>query len=135
MAAPIELLQQVPLFKSLSEKQLRTLASEMTERRFGEGTELTAEGSGGAGFFVIESGSAKVTVDGQERSTLGKGDFFGEIALIDGGSRTATITGATDGVAYGLTRWQFKPLIEMHGEIAWALLETMAQRLRQLQQH
>ncbi len=135
MSAPIELLQQVPLFKGLSEKQLRSLSTEFTERRFSEGQELTAEGSGGAGFFVIESGSARVSVEGSERRTLGPGDYFGEIALIDGGMRTATITAASDGVAWGLTRWQFKPLVESNGEIAWPLLESMARRTRELEHH
>ena len=111
---------------------LKNLSAEFTERKFSEGQELTAEGSGGAGFFVIESGTAKVTVDGEDRRTLGPGDFYGEIALIDGGTRTATITATSDGVAYGLTKWQFKPLIEMHGEIAWPLLEAMAKRTREL---
>ncbi|MGZ4333077.1 MAG: cyclic nucleotide-binding domain-containing protein [Gaiellaceae bacterium] len=134
MSAPIELLHKVPLFKGLSEKQLRNLSSELTERRFTEGTELTAEGAGGAGFFVIESGTAKVTVDGEDRRTLGPGDYFGEIALIDGGTRTATITATSDGVAHGLTKWQFKPLVEANGEIAWPLLETLARRTRELEQ-
>ena len=92
MSAPIELLQHVPLFKGLDDKSLKNLSAEFTERKFSEGQELTAEGSGGAGFFVIESGTAKVTVDGEDRRTLGPGDFYGEIALIDGGTRTATIT-------------------------------------------
>jgi CRP/FNR family cyclic AMP-dependent transcriptional regulator len=135
MSAPIELLQRVPLFKGLDQKYLKSLSAEFTERRFSEGQELTAEGSGGAGFFVIESGTAKVTVDGEDRRTLGPGDFYGEIALIDGGTRTATITAASDGVAHGLTKWQFKPLVELHGEIAWPLLEAMARRTRELEQH
>ena len=131
----MEVLKQVPLFQGLPEKQLKIVASEMTERRFGEGQELTAEGGGGAGFFVIESGTAKVTIDGEERRTLGPRDYFGEIALIDGGLRTATITATSDGVAYGLTRWQFKPLVETNGEIAWPLLELLAGRIRELDQH
>jgi CRP-like cAMP-binding protein len=135
MSAPIELLKQVPLFKDLNERQLKGLASEFTERRFRDGQELTAEGSGGAGFFVIQSGTAKVTVDGVERRTLGEGDFYGEIALIDGGLRTATITATSDGTAWGLTRWQFKPLVETNGEIGWHLLEQMARRMRELEQH
>jgi CRP-like cAMP-binding protein len=135
MPAPIELLQQVPLFKGLDAKHLKNLSAEFTERKFSEGQELTAEGSGGAGFFVIESGTAKVTVDGQDRRTLGPGDFYGEVALIDGGTRTATITALSDGVAHGLTKWQFKPLIELNGEIAWPLLEAMARRTRELEQH
>jgi CRP-like cAMP-binding protein len=135
MSAPIELLQHVPLFKGLDDRALKNLSAEFTERRFSEGQELTSEGAGGAGFFVIESGTAKVTVDGADRTTLGPGDYYGEIALIDGGTRTATITALSDGVAHGLTKWQFKPLIELHGEIAWPLLEAMAKRTRQLDQH
>jgi len=135
MSAPIELLQHVPLFKGLDNKSLKSLSAELTERKFSQGQELTAEGSGGAGFFVIESGTAQVTVDGEDRRTLGPGDFYGEVALIDGGTRTATITALSDGVAHGLTKWQFKPLIEMHGEIAWPLLEAMAKRTRELDHH
>jgi CRP-like cAMP-binding protein len=134
MAAPIEVLQQVPLFKSLPEKQLQRLSDEFTERRFTEGQELTSEGTGGAGFFVIESGTAKVTVDGADRRTLGPGDYFGEVALIDGGLRTATITATSDGVAHGLTPWQFRPLVVTNAEIAWPLLEAMARRVRELEQ-
>lgn len=129
----MELLQRVSLFRELPEKQLRHLSAEFTERRFNEGQELTAEGAGGAGFFIIEQGTARVTVDGDDRGTLGPGDYYGEIALIDGGTRTATITATSDGVAYGLTKWQFKPLVEANGEIAWPLLETMARRTRELE--
>jgi len=134
MAAPTDLLKRVPLFKNLDEKQLRSLASEFRERRFGDGDELTGQGQGAAGFFVVESGTAQVTVDGEERRTLGPGDYYGEIALIDGGVRTATITATSDGVAYGLTPWQFRPLVESNAAIAWPLLEAMARRTRELEQ-
>ena len=134
MSASIESLKQVPLFQNLPEKHLKRLADEFVERKFSEGQELTAEGSGGVGFFVLESGTAKVTVDGQDRRTLGPGDYFGEIALIDGGLRTATITATSDGVAQGLTAWQFRPLVESSAEIAWPLLEAMARRTRELEQ-
>jgi len=133
MAAPVELLKQVPLFKNVPEKQLKTIAASFSDRNFREGQELTAEGGGAAGFFVIESGEAVVTVEGEQRRTLGPGDYYGEIALIDGGTRTATITASRDGVAYGLTPWQFRPLVEEHAEIAWPLLEAMAARTRELE--
>ena len=81
---------------------------------------------------MIESGTARVTVDGADRRTLGPGDYFGEIALIDGGLRTATITATTDGKSYGLTSWQFRPLVEENASIAWPLLEAMAKRTREL---
>jgi CRP-like cAMP-binding protein len=134
MSAPIELIRNVPLFANVPEKQLRAIADEFTERQFSEGQKLTSEGGGGVGFFVLGSGEAKVTVDGEERRTLGPGDYFGEIALIDGGLRTASITATSDGVAYGLTTWQFRPLVETHAEIAWPLLEAMARRTRVLEQ-
>src|SRR6266550_6906551 len=102
MSAPVELIKKVPLFHGLDDRHLKALANSFTERSFREGQELTAEGTGGAGFFVIESGEARVTVDGEERRTLGPGDYFGEIALIDGGTRSATITATTDGRSYGL---------------------------------
>src|SRR5438045_1662276 len=133
MSAPVELLRHVPLFTGLSQKELKTLADNFTQRTFREGTELTAEGQGGVGFFVIESGQALVTVDGRERATLGPGDYFGEIALIDGGLRTATITAVSDGTSYGLTPWQFRPLVETNASIAWPLLEAMAKRTRDIE--
>jgi CRP-like cAMP-binding protein len=133
MSAPIELLRQVPLFQRLSERDLKTLAANFSDRSFHAGQELTAEGQGAAGFFVLESGEAKVTVDGEDRRTIGPGDYFGEVALIDGGLRTATITASTDGKAYGLTSWQFRPLLEEHADIAWPLLEAMAARVRELE--
>jgi CRP-like cAMP-binding protein len=133
MSAPVDLLRHVPLFQRLSQKELKTLADNFTQRTFREGTELTAEGQGGVGFFIIESGEAIVTVDGQERRRLGAGDYFGEIALIDGGLRTATITSVSDGTSYGLTPWQFRPLVETNASIAWPLLEAMAKRTREIE--
>ena len=135
MSAPVELIKNVPLFHGLNDKQLKALSNNFTERSFREGQELTAEGTGGAGFFVIESGAARVTVDGEDRRTLGPGDYFGEMALIDGGLRTATITATSDGKSYGLTSWQFRPLVEENASIAWPLLEAMAKRTRELDSH
>ncbi len=88
------------------------------------------EGSGGAAFFLIDSGQATVTSKGAHLATLGPGDYFGEIALIDGGPRMATVTAATDLVCYGLTFWEFRPLIERNGVIGWKLLQAMAKRFR-----
>src|SRR5215218_3861308 len=112
MSVPIEFLKQVPIFRGLPDRALKTLANSFNERTFKTGQALTSEGQGAAGFFVIESGEAAVTVDGQERRRLGPGDYFGEVALIDGGARTATITATSDGRSFGLTPWQFKPLVE-----------------------
>jgi CRP-like cAMP-binding protein len=133
MSAPVDFLRHVPLFRGLTDKQLEMLARSFTERTFAAGRELTTEGAGGVGFFVIESGEAVVTVDGEERRTLGAGDYFGELALLDGGSRTATITATSDGRAWGLAAWEFRPLVEQNGALAWPLLEQLAGRIRELE--
>jgi CRP/FNR family cyclic AMP-dependent transcriptional regulator len=107
----------------------------MKERRFSEGSAVTKEGAGAAGFFVIVEGNASVSVGGEVRATLGPGDYFGEIALIDEGTRSASITAATDILSYGLTAWEFKPFVEEHPQVAWAMLQTLARRLREAQAH
>jgi CRP/FNR family cyclic AMP-dependent transcriptional regulator len=135
MSAPVDVLRKVPLFGDLDDEDLGRLANQMKERRYAEGSPMTSEGSGGAGFFVITEGNATVSVGGEVKSTLGPGDYFGEIALIDEGTRTASITAATDVTAYGMTSWEFKPFVEDHPQVAWALLKTLAQRLRAAQAH
>jgi len=134
MSAPLELLRRVPLFNGIDDKQLKRLGESFTDRPFSAGQELVTEGSGGVGFFVIESGQALVSVEGETRRELGPGSYFGEIALIDGGSRTATVTAVTDGKMHGMTSWQFRPLVEDNASIAWPLLEAMARRTRELEQ-
>jgi CRP-like cAMP-binding protein len=99
-------------------------------RLFSKGETVIIEGSGGAAFFLIDSGEATVSSKGVQLSTLGPGDYFGEIALIDGGPRSATVTAATDLVCYGLTSWEFRPLVEKNSAIAWKLLQALAKRLR-----
>ena len=134
MSAPVDLLKKVPLFQGLDDKSLKRLAETFVDRSFEAGQELTAEGSGGVGFFVIESGVARVTVEGEERRMLGAGDYFGEVALLDAGLRTATVTATSAGKMYGLTPWQFRPLVEENAAIAWPLLQAMAKRTRELEQ-
>jgi CRP/FNR family cyclic AMP-dependent transcriptional regulator len=127
----VEALGRVPLFSDLNKRELQQIARLFKERRFAEGETVVQEGSGGAAFFVIETGEAKVLIGGKERATLGPGDFFGEIALIDEGTRMATITAAADLACYGVTYWDFKPLVENNGVIGWKLLQRMAKMLRE----
>jgi pyruvate,water dikinase len=128
--APVEAVKEVPLFADLSPGDLEQITSLFKERRFTEGETVTREGSGGAAFFLIHSGEATVSVRGQPRPGLKAGDYFGEIALIDGGTRAATVTAASDLVCYGLTYWEFRPLAQGNAAIAWALLQSLAKRLR-----
>ncbi len=106
------------------------LSKSFKERRFDPGYTIAQEGSGGVGFFVIAEGEAAVSVHGEEVGTLRSGDSFGEVALIDDGARTASVTATSDLLCYGLTSWEFRPLVESNGEIAWKLLQTLAKRLR-----
>ena len=122
----VDLLQRVPLFSDLDRKELERIAASMKERTFSAGETVTAEGSTGVGFFLIESGSAKVTIGGEDRRQLGPGDYFGEVALLNESARTATITAESDLRCYGLTSWEFRPLVETHGSIAWKLLQAMS---------
>jgi CRP/FNR family cyclic AMP-dependent transcriptional regulator len=131
--ASVELLRQVPLFSDLDRRELDSLASSFKERTFSAGDTVAAEGTGGVGFFVIEEGHASVSRGGEEIATFGPGDYFGEIALIDEGPRSATVTAETELRCYGLTSWEFRPLVETNASIAWKLLQTMAKRLRATQ--
>ena len=120
------LLKRVPIFSDLDGKELERIASSMKQRIFNAGDTVTAEGKTGVGFFVIEDGEATVTVGGEERRRLGPGDYFGEVALLNESARTATITADTELRCYGLTSWEFRPLVETHGSIAWKLLQAMS---------
>ena len=128
--APVESLRRVPLFAELDARELGQVARLFKERRFAQGETVTKEGLGGAAFFLIDSGEAAVTVGDAARGSLGPGDYFGEIALIDEGARSATITATTDLVCFGLTLWEFRPLLQANGEISWKLMQALVQRLR-----
>ena len=127
---PVATLQRAALFSDMDRRQAEQIARLLKERRFKKGEVVIMEGSGAAAFFIIESGEATVSSKGVQLGTLGPGDHFGEIALIDGGPRSATVTAATDLVCQGLTFWEFRPLVERNGTIAWKLLQALAKRLR-----
>jgi len=128
--APIEVLQRVLLFADLNIGELQQIARQFKLRRFPAGETIVREGSGGAAFFVIDSGEANVLIGGRPHTTLKSGDYFGEIALFDEGTRMASIVAVTELVCYGLTYWDFRPLVERNGVIGWKLLQRMASLLR-----
>ena len=130
MAAPLDAIREVPLFHELDDAELEQVARLFKQRTFAAGETVAKEGSGGAAFFLIESGTATVSVGGQERAGLGPGEYFGEIALIDEGARSATITANEDLVCQGLTYWDFRPLVMENAAICWKLLQFMVARLR-----
>jgi CRP-like cAMP-binding protein len=124
-----ELLRQVPLFSGLDKKELEEVAQSLKERTFGAGETVATEGERGVGFFIIQGGEARVTVAGEERRRLGPGDYFGEIALIAETDRTATVTAESELRCLGMTFWDFRPLVESNGTIAWKLLQSLARQM------
>lgn len=126
---PTETLRRVPLFEELDQLELQSIADLMNEANVPSGAIVTAEGGPGDGFFVIESGDAEVTVEGSPRAVMTAGDYFGEIALLLGSSRTATVTASTDLRCYALTPWDFRTLVEESPSIAWKVMQSMAARL------
>jgi CRP-like cAMP-binding protein len=129
-----DVLISIPLFSMLSKRELRGLSKDVHERTFAAGTLLTDEGEFGSVFTVIAEGTATVLVKGSPVKTLGPGDYFGEMALIDRHNRrSATVRADTDLHAIMMTQPVFRPFAMDHPEVAWALLELMVQRVREAQ--
>jgi len=129
MSVTLDALQQVPFMSTVNRKQLQSLAETMSERQVDAGKDIVTQGSGGVAFFLLIEGNATVIVDGEDRRQLGPGDHFGEIALIvPDAPRTSTVRAESDVKVAALTAWNFKPWVLKNAEVAWALLETLAQR-------
>lgn len=126
---PYDFLRGVPLFSDVTDKDLRVIAASMKRRAFAPGDEIVSEGEGGVGFFFVESGMLSVTHDGKVLATLGNGDHFGEVALLSGASRTATVKADTDVVCWGMPAWNFRPLVREQPSVTVKLLERMARQL------
>jgi CRP-like cAMP-binding protein len=134
MAQPsTDLIRGVPLFADLDDKTVERLAGEFIERHFDTGAAIATEGVEGLNFFVVASGEASVTVHGETVGTLGPGASFGEVALVDKLARSATVTATTPVVCFALPIWSFRPFVEARPELAWKLLEVLAERLRAAQ--
>jgi CRP-like cAMP-binding protein len=128
-----ELIRGGPLFSDLDDKTVERLAPEFIERHFDTGAAIATEGVDGLNFFVVASGEADVSIRGEVIAHLGPGASFGEVALVDKSARSATVTATTPIVAYALPIWSFRPFVEQRPELAWKLLELLAERLRQAQ--
>jgi CRP/FNR family cyclic AMP-dependent transcriptional regulator len=127
--ARVTRLRSVPLFGGCSDKELAFIASRADEVDLPAGKILTEKGRSGGDFFIILEGKAEVEAD-QGKRTLGPGDFFGEIALIDNGPRTATVKAATPMRCLVLGHAQFRDVLHQNGEIAVKILRAVTQRLR-----
>ncbi len=121
------------LFASLDQRTIKRLATAAKKIEHAAGREITTQGEGAVGFHLILSGSATVTVNGEETGRIGPGDYFGEISLIDGKPRTATIVTDTDMTTAAITAWQFRPMLDEVPDLARALLLVMCERVRKAQ--
>ncbi len=131
MARPsADLIRGVPIFADLDDASIAQLADDFMEREFDEGQSIATEGEGGLNFFVVESGTADVSVGGNIVGTLGPGASFGEVALVDKSARSATVTATSRLRAFGLPVWSFRSFAEARPAVIWKLLELMAERLR-----
>jgi ATP-binding cassette subfamily B protein len=134
--ATVDVLGRVPIFAGVEPTALEQLASLFSEQVFPAGSVITREGERGAralAFFIIVEGTATVSKSGQRVASLGPGDHFGEIALFHDVPRAATVTAHTHLVCLALSSWEFRPFVEANPAVGWRMLETMSQRLADLQ--
>lgn len=123
-------LGRCPFFADLSRGELRELAKVTEDMEVEEGKALTREGAAGSEFFVIVDGEVAVTKDGSEIRTMGEGDFFGEISLLEDRPRTATVTAKTPLRFFVLTRQNFRTLMDKQPELEEKVTSALEERLR-----
>jgi CRP-like cAMP-binding protein len=127
--AKVDLIRNVPLFSRLSKQGLQEVASIADEIDFPSGKVLAKQGARGREFIVILEGAAEVDQDGRRVNTLGKADFFGEIALVTKQPRTATVTTTEPMRALVITDRDFLTLLKRSPEVGQGIVEALAERL------
>jgi len=127
------MLGSVPLFEGMSKRELDSVYGAGKQVEFDPGHDIVEEGATGIGFHLILEGDVDVLVRGRKRATLGRGDYFGEMSLLDGGPRSATCRTRTDVTTLSLTPWAFLSLVERTPSIAKKLLVELSKRLRSLE--
>jgi CRP/FNR family cyclic AMP-dependent transcriptional regulator len=126
----IPLLKKTPIFAKTSESSLKTMLKAAIEKTVRAGDKLVERGETGAGFYLILDGRAEVVAGGKKLAKFGPGDFFGELAVIDGAPRTADVVALTDTTCIVVSQWAMRSIISSHAEIALSMLEELARRLR-----
>ena len=128
----LDALREVPLFGCLNDKDLRRVADLARSERFAPGEDIVIEGHSSGPFFLITEGDAIVLIGGVERGKLGPGDFFGEMSLIDGQPRSATVRAIGDVVTLAIGSWDFLSLLERNWSMTQNLLGELTRRVRAL---
>jgi CRP-like cAMP-binding protein len=129
----LAMLGRVPLFEGFSKRELEAVYGSAKVTEFSPGRPVVEEGATGVGFHLVLEGEAAVTVGGRKRAVLRSGDYFGEMSLIDGGPRSATVRADTRVRTLGLTSWAFLPLIDEHPSMARKMLVEISRRLRNVE--
>jgi CRP/FNR family transcriptional regulator, cyclic AMP receptor protein len=129
----LDMLARVPLFSACSQKELREVARLGTPIDVSAGRQLTREGNRGSEFFLVLKGRAQCTINGRKVASFRDGDFFGEMALLDQGPRTATVTADTDMRLLVVSAREFAELLNEAPSIGRKMLQTLASRLRDLE--
>jgi CRP/FNR family transcriptional regulator, cyclic AMP receptor protein len=127
-------IRSVPLFSGFGDKDLERVAAIAKEVEFPAGKEIARQGESGVGFHMITQGDAEVEVDGTVHTTLGPGGYFGEMSLLDGGPRSATVRAVTPLRTVSMTSWDFNALLDQHPELTKKLLVELCRRLRAVEQ-
>jgi CRP/FNR family cyclic AMP-dependent transcriptional regulator len=130
----VDVLRGIPLFAPLSKRHVKRIANLARPRRFPANSAIVRKGERGESFFVILDGEARISLPGGRSVTLGSGDSFGELALLDGGPRTATVLARTPVLTMSIARRSFLKLVKADSELALGLLKVMAERLRDADQ-
>jgi CRP-like cAMP-binding protein len=131
----VELIGSAPLFSGCSKKELRLIATLADEIDLRAGKELMRQGAPGREFFVLVEGTVDVVRDGKRITTLGPGDFFGELALVSDVPRTASVTAATPIRALVVSSRDFRRLLHDEPSVAAKVMEAMAERMPQADTH
>lgn len=127
----VEVLRSVPLFSGCSDRELQEISKMTKEVDFPEGKQICKQGQTGLGLHVITDGETKVVVNGRTRRRLGPGAFFGEMAVLDNGPRSADVIAESPVSTLSLSAWDFKEVVGDHPTIAVKVLEEMSRRLRE----
>lgn len=126
------LLAAAPLLAGVDPAGLERLGDRTIEVAYGPGQVIARQAEVGSGFFIVASGTVRVVRDGQTVATLGPGEFFGELSVLDGQPRTAQVVAAEPTVCLALATWEFEAVVRDHPSVALAVMRGLAGRLRHL---
>jgi CRP/FNR family transcriptional regulator, cyclic AMP receptor protein len=129
----VSMLVAVPLFAGLDDRELETIAESGREVLFEAGKKILQQGERGLAFLLILDGSVEVSKDGKRLAKLGKGQFFGEMTVIDDQPRSADVVAIEPTTCFGLTAWSFDAVIGSNPSIARQMMKELVRRLRQVE--